>query len=182
MKVCTHGVIYTPVELNASLQRTMLLKKVISGGQTGADRAGLVAAQLAGLPTGGTATKGYRTLNGPDYSLRELFGLVEHENWAYPPRTEANARDGDGTFRFAENFDSAGERCTLKFIKKHKKVHFDVDMNNPPDVEEAIEWLVKNKIETLNVAGNSEQTAPGIYDFTLAYLLKVFRGLKECAK
>jgi hypothetical protein len=157
----------------------MLLKKVISGGQTGADRAGLVAAQLVGIPTGGTATAGYRTLDGPDYSLRDLFGLVEHTSWAYPPRTEANAREGEGTMRFATDFYSPGERCTLKFIKKHGRIHFDVDADDPPPVEDAIEWMVKNKITVLNVAGNSERTSPGIYDFTLAYLLKVFRGLKQ---
>lgn len=157
----------------------IFLKRVCSGGQTGADRSGLVAASLSGIPTGGTATKGYRTLNGPDYSLHDLFGLVEHSSWMYPPRTEANVRDGDGTMRFATNFESAGERCTLKFLKKHGKIYFDVDMDDPPPVEDAIEWMIKNKISVLNVAGNSEQTSPGIYDFTLAYLLKVFRGLKE---
>ena len=68
------------------MQIMLKLKKVISGGQTGVDRAGLVAASLSKLETGGTAPQGYRTLDGEDYDLRDIFGLTEHWSSAYPPR------------------------------------------------------------------------------------------------
>ena len=90
----------------------MRLRKIISGGQTGADRAGLAAAALLGLETGGTAPQGYRTMEGSDFDLRDTFGLKEHWSSAYPPRTECNVKDSDGTIRIARDFDSAGERLT----------------------------------------------------------------------
>lgn len=55
-----------------------MLTKIISGGQTGADEGGLEGARLLGIPTGGTAPKGYRTENGPNLTLRDTYGLVEH--------------------------------------------------------------------------------------------------------
>jgi hypothetical protein len=90
----------------------MQLIKVISGGQCGVDKAGLVAAQLAKITTGGTAPKGYRTLDGNDLDLRDVFGLSEHWSYSYPPRTENNVKDSDGTVRFALNFRSAGESAS----------------------------------------------------------------------
>lgn len=157
----------------------MRLRKVISGGQTGADRAGLVAASLFGLETGGTAPQGYRTLDGSDYELRDLFGLKEHWSSSYPPRTECNVKDSDGSIRIARNFDSSGEKLTLRLIKKHGKPYFDIDEANPPTPERFAEWLSNYNIEVLNVAGNSEHTAPGIYRFALNFLLKAFRIAKE---
>jgi hypothetical protein len=157
----------------------MLLKKVISGGQTGADEAGLVAAQFAGIATGGSAPRGYRTLNGPNPKLGTLFGLREHPSEAYPPRTESNVSDSDATIRFARHFDSRGELCTMKYIRKHGKPHFDVDVDNLPPIEKVVQWLKDCNIVTLNVAGNSESSAPGIYEIVWQYLLKVFRKAAE---
>ncbi len=155
------------------------LQKVISGGQTGVDRAGLVAAALIGLETGGTAPQGYRTSDGTDYDLKDIFGLKEHWSSSYPPRTEKNVEESDGTIRIARDLESAGERLTLRLIKKHGKPHLDIHENNPLSIERVVEWMSNYNIETLNVAGNSEKTAPGIYQFALNYLVKVFRMAKD---
>ncbi len=95
--------------------------KVCSGGQNGADQAALRAAKLCQIPTFGEMPKGCRTLDGPRFDLLEEFNLTENAHYSYPPRTEVNVKNSDGTIRFASNFSSAGERCTLKFIKWHKK-------------------------------------------------------------
>jgi len=157
----------------------LILRKVISGGQNGVDQAGLRAAKLVGYETGGTAPKGYRTLDGPNLDLRDIFGLTEHWSEAYPPRTEANVKQSDGTIRIARKIDSSGERLTLRYVQKHGRPHFDIHEDHPPTVERLVEWLANYNIETLNVAGNSEQTAPGIHDFALNFLLKAFRLVKE---
>ncbi len=157
----------------------MNLKKVISGGQTGADQGGLQAAQLRGLETGGHAPKGYWTLKGSNYDLRDIFNLEEHQHPAYPPRTEANVKNSDATIRFAAKFNSAGERCTLRAIRSHKKPYLDIDIIDPISPEEVGEWLEKNEVEVLNVAGNAEQTHPGIQNFVMEFLLKVFNAIRH---
>ncbi len=157
----------------------MILDKVISGAQTGADEAGLRAAKHYGIPTGGTISKGYRTLGGARPEYADEFGIVEHPSWQYPPRTEANVRDSDATIRFATDWNSRGELLTKKIIDKRKKPSFDVDPSDPPLPAAAAEWIVKNRIRVLNVAGNSEQTSPGIGKFTTGYLAQVFSALEE---
>ena len=89
----------------------MLLAKVISGGQTGADQGALRAARSAGIPTGGTAPQGWATETGPFPELAG-FGLVECEEPGYPPRTRANVRDADATLWFGD-WHSPGGRTTL---------------------------------------------------------------------
>lgn len=152
----------------------MKLRKIISGGQTGADEAGLVVGKRFGLETGGVMPKGWRTLNGSRPDFARLYGLTEHDSVDYVPRTYQNAKDGDGTVRLAGNFDSRGEVCTLKAVKQYGRVHFDVDLSDPPPVGEFIDWLVLNNIVTLNVAGNAEQTFSGAYMKSILYLTEAF--------
>lgn len=156
---------------------SMNLKRVISGGQTGADQAGLRAAKIFGLETGGWLPKGCRTLDGPRFDLLTDFNMVEHISSSYAPRTEANVRDSDATIRFATTFSSAGEICTKKAINWYKKPSKSINTNNPIDVAEIALWIKENNFETLNVAGNSEETSPGIGDFVFDYLLEVFSKL-----
>jgi len=135
-----------------------IVKKVISGGQWGADVAGLAAAHDLGIETGGTAPKGFRTIYGSNPKLQAL-GLVEHESWEYKPRTWDNVKNSDGTIRFAYNFDSPGEQCTLGGIMKFRKPHLDIDLYElelknylPFDF---IEWVDEFNIQVVNVAGNA---------------------------
>ena len=78
-----------------------MLKKIISGGQTGADRAALDVAINMNIPHGGWLPKGRRTEKGPlpkEYLLREM------DDPSYAKRTEANVLDSDGTLIFSTNF------------------------------------------------------------------------------
>jgi hypothetical protein len=153
----------------------MLLKRVISGGQTGADRAGLIAAKAAGIPTGGWMPRGFIAYDGERPDFAELYGIAEVASDRYPPRTAKNVRESDGTLRFATNFDSPGELLTLKLCKAHGKPHLDVRPGGDIEPSDAVAWLCENEIRILNVAGNSEQTSPGIQDFVLGFLEEVFR-------
>ena len=85
-------------------------EKVISGGQTGADQAGLAAAARFGIPTGGWMPRGWKTAAGPDPELGRRFGLREHAG-DYADRTEASARDSEATIWFGAS-DSSGARAT----------------------------------------------------------------------
>jgi hypothetical protein len=155
----------------------MALKKIISGGQTGADQGGLLAAALFnGIETGGWIPRGFLTEYGPAPWLADL-GLVETKSNKYQPRTYTNARDGDGTIRFATDWDSRGEICTLNAILQYNRPYFDVDVRNPLPPEDAAKWIEENKIEVLNVAGNRETTSPGIQEFVKDYMTQVLLKL-----
>jgi len=154
-----------------------MITKVISGGQTGADQAGIYAAAQMKIPTGGTMPKGYKVINGYDEEFAKIYGLEESHSDKYPPRTIKNVIDSDGTIRFASNFNSAGERCTLKAIHMKGKPYFDVNVVNFPEHKEVVKWIKENNIKVLNIAGNSEKSSPGITSFVVNYLLIVFKLL-----
>src|SRR5262245_37269304 len=90
----------TVEEQNLLAQQQILPEGVVSGGQTGADQAGLIAARRFGIPTGGWMPKGFLTTTGPAPDLAREFGLREHSG-GYADRTEANLRLPAGTLRFA---------------------------------------------------------------------------------
>ena len=152
-----------------------MVEKIISGFQDGADIAGIDFARKHNIATGGHIPFGYRTLSGNKLEYAE-FGAIEHPSYEYPPRTEENVKNSDVTVRFAGDLFSAGEKCTLKFIKRHKKEHFDVDFSclsriNIQEVLKAFDdFLLKNNVKILNVAGNSPKTYPKIYKCTMRFL------------
>jgi len=152
----------------------MHLKKIVSGGQTGSDEAGLVVAKRFGLETGGIMPLGFKTLRGNRPEFASIYGITEHGSENYVPRTYLNVQNSDGTIRLAGNFNSRGELCTMKAILKFGKPCFDIDLADPPPESQLLEWLEKWKIVTLNVAGNAEETYAGAYVRSVAYLSAAF--------
>lgn len=147
-----------------------MLTKVISGGQTGADIAGLIAAKEVGITTGGTAPKDYRTENGSNYNLKTEYGLVEDSSYSYVPRTKKNIKDSDGTLIVAYNLSSAGTKLTLNECKKKGKPHLIIDFNNPNlAITPIVLWIKANNIKVLNVAGNRNN---GDFEKEVTLLLK----------
>lgn len=132
------------------------ITKIISGGQTGADIAGLKFAKSANIETGGSAPLGFRTENGTNLELRDVYGLKESEYIDYKYRTIDNVLKSDGTVIFAEK-SSAGSALTVK-ICKHNKVPYIVS----PSPDNLINFLEKNNIHILNIAGNRESVSLGI--------------------
>ena len=133
--------------------------KIISGGQTGADRAGLYAGKDLGIETGGTAPKGFKTESKSDETQRlKEFGLTEVSdeiteaytggNKTYGPRTEQNVLNSDGTVLFGDE-SSSGSTLTKIIASKHEKPYLA-----NPTAEELRAWIAENDIKTLNVAGN----------------------------
>jgi len=102
-----------------------MLTRVISGGQTGADQAGLRAARSAGIPTGGTAPKGWETEDGPAPWLAE-WGLVECNRPGYPARTEANVRAADATIIFGD-VTGKGTALTVEWCKRTNRTFLIVE-------------------------------------------------------
>jgi len=78
----------------------LLPGKVISGGQTVADQAGLIATRRFGIPTGGWMPNGFETADGPNPQLARKYRLREHRS-GNAERTATNWRDSDGTIHLA---------------------------------------------------------------------------------
>lgn len=154
-----------------------MLEKIISGGQTGADLGGLVAAKLHGLNTGGEMPLGMKNHNGLNERYKDMFNMTESSYPTYPPRTEQNVYNSDATIRIAKDFGTAGEKCTLKYIKMYKKPYLDIHITDSGisanRVYETAVWL-KDGISVLNVAGNSNNTWPGMQRYTTLFLGYVF--------
>lgn len=158
----------------------MLIEKVISGGQTGADQAGLYVAKKFGIETGGFAPKDFMTKEGTNkILLHRGYGLIESTG-GYKQRTWENVESSDGTIRLAISFSSPGELCTYNAIKKYNKPWIDINLLNPLPIEEVIEWILLNDIKVLNVAGNTQGTAGhDIFKMSYRYLTEVFKFLSE---
>lgn len=151
----------------------MAVRKIISGGQTGADQGGLVAGRRLGLETGGTAPKGFRTAVGDDPRLAKL-GLVEHSSDKYPPRTKCNVRDSDGTLVIGRH-SSPGSKLTIRLCAELRKPCFLQAWfvgQEVPDPTEFQAWLIANDIQVLNVAGNGEGGNRGIGRVTIEFLVR----------
>lgn len=152
---------------------------IISGGQTGADVAGLEVAYQYGIPTGGYAPKGWRTKDGPNLLLRDKYHLKEHQ-MGYKERTWANVEASHATIRCCVDFWSAGEICTLKAIEYYRRPFFDIYLPNPAPISSFVSWLEKCNITTLNVAGNTQNTRGfDIYTMTFNYLYEAIKIVRS---
>lgn len=160
-------------------------KKIISGGQTGVDIAGLDAAIESGIETGGMAAaeflqstgqgisekvpelaSKYKLVEGKFVKMEDKSGKPYDDPWIY--RTEQNVKNSDGTIWFGKH--SRGKIATLKAKSKYKKPWLE----NPTTAQEIINWAKANNVQVLNVAGNREWTNRGIYDKAKKMLMQAF--------
>ena len=122
--------------------------KVISGGQTGVDQIGLKIAYYLGIPTGGTAPKGYKTENGSMKKLLQFYNLIEHNSDAYGPRTEMNVMNSDVTLLFGD-MESPGSISTLAYCVKHSRPYL-----KNPTANRIYKVLMERNFQVINIAGN----------------------------
>ena len=141
-----------------------MLKKIISGGQTGVDRAALDVAIRMGIPHGGWIPKGRLAEDG---TLPPHYHLQEMADEAYEARTEKNVQDSDGTLIISRGSPSGGTDYTRRMALKHGKQMLHIDLalgQRPSDAGSLIaSWIEMNRIETLNVAGPRASHDPAIY-------------------
>lgn len=153
----------------------MPVRRIISGGQTGADRAGLDVALELGLEAGGYCPRGRRAEDG---IIPEKYPLTELPTPSYPPRTAANVRAADATLIFTLGAPDRGTALTLRIAAQAKKPVLTLDLSELGDhaaAERLTGWLALEKPEILNVAGSRESKAPGLY----ARVRSVLRAVLE---
>jgi len=142
------------------------VNKIVSGGQSGADRAALDWAIAAGIEHGGWCPAGRRAEDG---IIDAKYRLVETESADYRERTGKNVADSDGTL--IVNLGELGEGTleTLRIARKLSKPHLVVQADHgiaDEDGRAVVAWLQQSKICTLNVAGPRASKRPGIYAAT----------------
>lgn len=151
--------------------------KIISGGQTGVDRAALDAALELGLPCGGWCPRGRRAEDGV---IPARYPLRETDSDEYAVRTELNVRESDGTLIITRGRPSGGTAFTIAMARKYKRPYMVVDLAScSKGIEHCLDicrWISDNHIMTLNVAGPRESGATGIYEDAKEILLAVFQG------
>ncbi len=151
-----------------------MIAKIISGGQTGVDRAALDVAIHLGIPHGGWVPKGRLTEDGP---LPETYDLRETPTAVYAERTEKNVLDSDGTLIISRGELTGGSEYTRDMALKHSRPWLHVDLNRTAAFRAAlaiVEWLAGHDIRVLNVAGPRASKDPGIYRDTTGLLESVY--------
>lgn len=160
---------------------------IISGGQTGADIAGLRAAKRCGIKTGGTAPKGWMTEYGPRPELQKVYGLKEYPfGGSYVTRTKSNVINSDVTLLCVRQPKSPGSKLTKELCSMYKKPCLTIYFNDGGSVQsgqmDAVrDWLWKHNPSVINIAGNRESKSPGIEKGAeeFLYLLFITCGYQE---
>jgi hypothetical protein len=156
-----------------------MIRKVISGGQTGVDRAGLDAAVIAGIPISGYCPKGRRAEDGV---IPDKYPMIELESPESYYRTEKNVLESDGTLILNKGELSEGTKLTHEFTVKYGKPALIVQLDGDEVVkpEHVICWANGQFISVLNIAGPRESKCPGgIYIEARSYLDRILLLMKE---
>jgi len=148
-----------------------MLTRIISGGQTGADRAALDLALKFGIPHGGWVPQGCLAEDG---RLSDKYHLKEMPSDSYAARTEQNVIDSDGTVIFSHGKPAGGTKLTREMAVKHDRKMLVIDLNLTSSLDAAslvVSWIQSQSIKIMNVAGPRASEDAGIY-------LDVFRILE----
>ncbi|MBI2346093.1 MAG: putative molybdenum carrier protein [Deltaproteobacteria bacterium] len=137
----------------------MPVKTIISGGQTGVDRAALDIALELKIPCGGWCPKGRQAEDG---AIDPMYPLQETPLANYAQRTEWNVRDTDGTLILTWGSPSGGTAYTIECAKSYRRPLLIGEMKKPPLKTVFLQWITEHQIQTLNVAGPRESLAPGV--------------------
>ena len=145
----------------------MAIQKIVSGGQTGVDRAALDAALEHGVSVGGWCPEGRRAEDG---RIPDRYPLKETPSEAYAQRTMWNVRDSDGTVLLTDGILEGGTALTMETAHEKGRPALHVRTTDAVPVVMIHAWREDNNIRTLNVAGPRASEAEGIYDRARAIL------------
>ncbi len=162
------------------------IARIVSGGQTGVDRAALDVAIFLEIPHGGWCPRGRRAEDGP---ISKVYQLTETGSANYVVRTEKNVIDSQGTLILFRDSMTRGTALTASFARRHNRPCLAIDIAEMQSADHddgdaaawmagqvgnIHTWMVKFGIELLNVAGPRESTTEGISADAHALLMKTF--------
>lgn len=155
-------------------RRAPVITRIVSGAQTGVDRAALDVALELGIPCGGWVPLGRIDENG--VIPARYPGLVETDSADWNERTEANVRDSDGTLIISRGPLTGGSRYTAEVARDLGRPLLHADLATPPLAAVAgsvRRWTEANSIGVLNVAGPRASKDPGLHPLVVELLKKV---------
>lgn len=155
-----------------------LVECIVSGGQTGVDRAALDAAIELGIPHRGWCPKGRKAEDGiipTRYQLRETTGSD------YAERTRRNVEDSDATLILTLSPANdlqlrGGTLLTWSCCQQSARPVLVVRLQRPGTDKRIQEWLSQNRVSVLNIAGPRASKHPGLYQSAKSYLLRVLKS------
>ena len=157
------------------IEAKLMIKKIISGGHPGAEKAALDAALKLGISHSGWAYKGRKTEEGllsPQYQIKETFDK-NFEN-----RIEKNVLEAAGTVVFSHGKLSIGLKLIKELSNKHKRHFLHIDLNESPlnfAASTFRAWMIKNEIDTVYVTGQKPVKGSDIY----SEVIKVIEGVQR---
>jgi hypothetical protein len=160
------------IESTSVPEPTFVPSCIVSGGQTGVDRAALDVAIAMGIGHGGWCPAGRLSEDG---TVPSRYDLRETDSSEYPVRTEQNVIDSDATLILYETRLKGGTLLTRRICRRLEKTHLVVRIERDDPVD-ARRWLLQQRPETLNVAGPRESTSPGIFHRSMDFLLRVLES------
>jgi len=153
--------------------------KIISGGQSGVDRAALDAALKFNIPCGGWCPEGRKAEDGP---IPDHYPLTELNGAGYAERTVQNVLDSDGTVIIYFDALSGGTENTLMCCLQNKKPYLLIDATELSPLRSAkrIRYFIdKYSISNLNIAGPRASEEALAYPFARETLTLLFRNADE---
>lgn len=150
-----------------------IVARIVSGGQTGVDRAALDVAISLAIPCGGWAPQGRRAEDGP---IPCRYPMQETKSRAYAQRTQRNVEDSDATLILCRGRPSGGTALTVACAAALGRPHRVVDLQGAPDPAMIRKWLCDHAVAVLNIAGPRESTSPGVYGEAVTFLAAVLTG------
>lgn len=157
-----------------------MIRRIVSGGQTGADRAALDAAQALGIETGGWVP---RNRWAEDGRIPDRYPDMKETSATDPAvRTECNVRDSDGTVVFSRGPVTGGTKWTVEAGGKLRRPVLHLDLATQPADAAARRlraWTVAENIAVLNVAGPRESEDGDIYTVVRSVLESAFGDTPE---
>ncbi len=133
--------------------------RIVSGGQTGVDRAALDVAIALSIPHGGWCPLGRRAEDGV---IDSRYHLRETDERGYAVRTQRNVLDSDATLILAIGTPATGTLLTFRLAGRHDRSHLLADPSDANAAEQIQSWLSATEPSTLNIAGPRESSSPGI--------------------
>lgn len=147
-----------------------MITRIVSGGQTGVDRAALDAAMFLAIDHGGWCPKGRRAEDG---KIPEKYLLQETPELAYAQRTGWNVRDSDGTIIIKRGLIRGGTAYTMRCCEQSGKPCLIVSLDEQADHSKVKRWLSEQHIKCLNIAGPRKSQDETIYELAYQWIISL---------